>query len=118
MKNSMDEINKLNQSVSPLPKEMVSSVQSVAAMLRPNDRVFESVKPAMLEMMGTFVSYEKMWSPVVKMISMQNLKTGIIATTSFFTNDAKKFIEQNHYGNKIQMHDFVKIKHLLNEARR
>ena len=41
---------------------------------------------------------------------------GILATTSYFTTDAKKFISDNKYEHQIQMHDYNVIRRMLNQV--
>jgi len=46
-------------------------------------------------------------------IEMDKVNGGIIATTSFFSKDAKDLIIEKDLNYKIQMHDFNTIKHML-----
>jgi len=46
-------------------------------------------------------------------IEMDKVNGGIIATTSFFSKDAKDWIIEKDLNYKIQMHDFNTIKHML-----
>lgn len=46
-------------------------------------------------------------------IEMDKINGGIIATTSFFSKDAKDWIIEKDLNYKIQMHDFNRIKHML-----
>lgn len=46
-------------------------------------------------------------------IEMDKINGGIIATTSFFSKDAKDWIMEKDLNYKIQMHDFNRIKHML-----
>ena len=41
---------------------------------------------------------------------------GILATTSYFTHNAKKFITDNKYNYQIQMHDYDVIRNMLNKV--
>lgn len=41
---------------------------------------------------------------------------GILATTSYFSPDAKKFIKDNKYNYQIQMHDYDVIRNMLNKV--
>ena len=41
---------------------------------------------------------------------------GILATTSYFTPDARKFVTDNKYDYQIQMHDYNKIREMLNQV--
>lgn len=78
------------------------------------------------ELLGDFIYYVecKKYSPqnhigvgLVKeflgTIDTDRINGGIIATTSFFSLDSKKFIFDNKYNCIIQMHDYDKIKELL-----
>ncbi len=78
------------------------------------------------ESLGNFIYYVecKKYSPqnhigvgLVKeflgTINTDKINGGIIATTSFFSLDAKKFIFDNKYDCIIQMHDYNKIMELL-----
>lgn len=46
-------------------------------------------------------------------VMAERITGGIIATTTFFTNPAKKFIEENNLNNIIKLHDFDYISNLL-----
>ena len=78
------------------------------------------------ELLGDFIYYVecKKYSPqnhigvgLVKeflgTIDTDRINGGIIATTSFFSLDTKKFIFDNKYDCIIQMHDYDKIRELL-----
>lgn len=43
---------------------------------------------------------------LVGTINTDRVNGGILATTSYFTRDARKFILENNYGYQIQMHDY------------
>lgn len=47
-------------------------------------------------------------------VDTDRVNGGILATTSFFSPDAKKFISENKYDYQIQMHDYDVIRDLLN----
>ena len=49
-------------------------------------------------------------------IDADRVNGGILATTSFFSPDAKKFISENKYNYRIQMHDYGVIRALLNKV--
>lgn len=49
-------------------------------------------------------------------ISTDRVNGGILATTSYFTRDAKKYISENNYSCQIQMHDYDYIRRLLNQV--
>ena len=51
---------------------------------------------------------------LVGTINTDRVNGGILATTSYFTPDAKKFVTDNKYDYQIQMHDYNKIKEMLN----
>lgn len=81
-------------------------------------------KPSML---GDFVYYVecKKYSPknpvgvgivrsMAGTINTDRVNGGFIATTSYFTHDARQFILNNNWNYQIQLHDFEKIKILLN----
>lgn len=53
---------------------------------------------------------------LVATINTDKVNGGILATTSYFSKDTKKFIEENKYGYQIKMHDFDTIRNLLNET--
>lgn len=46
-------------------------------------------------------------------VETDKINGGIIATTSYFSTVAERWITENKYNYKIQMHDFNTIKHLL-----
>ena len=47
---------------------------------------------------------------------LDRVNGGILATTSYFTSDAKRFISDNKYDYQIQMHDYDMIRKLLDQA--
>lgn len=49
-------------------------------------------------------------------INLDRVNGGIIATTSFFTRDGRKFILDNNLGCQIKLHDYNKIQQLLNKV--
>lgn len=49
-------------------------------------------------------------------INTDRVNGGILATTSYFTRDARKFVLDNNYGYQIQMHDYDTIRRLLDNA--
>lgn len=49
-------------------------------------------------------------------IDADRVNGGILATTSVFSPDAKKFISENKYNYRIQMHDYGVIRALLNKV--
>lgn len=51
---------------------------------------------------------------MVGTIDTDKVNGGIIATTSYFTRDVRRFILDNNLSYQVQMHDFEKIKNLLN----
>lgn len=53
---------------------------------------------------------------LVGTVEADRVNGGILATTSYFTPDARKFIIDNKYGYKIQMHDYKKIREMLNQV--
>jgi restriction endonuclease Mrr len=53
---------------------------------------------------------------LITVVNTDRVNGGILATTSYFTRDAKKYIDENKYGYQIQMHDFDTIRSLLNKA--
>jgi len=53
---------------------------------------------------------------LITVVNTDSVNGGILATTSYFTRDAKKYIDENKYGYQIQMHDFDTIRSLLNKA--
>lgn len=81
------------------------------------------------DILGDFIYYVecKKYSPkkaigvgivrnLVGTINTDKVNGGILATTSFFSSDAKKFIIDNKYGYQIQMHDYDIINKLLNQV--
>lgn len=46
-------------------------------------------------------------------VMAERITGGIIATTTFFTKPAKRFIEENNLNNIIKLHDFDYISNLL-----
>ena len=53
---------------------------------------------------------------LVGTVDADRVNGGILATTSFFSPDAKKFISENKYGYQIQMHDYNMIRELLDKV--
>ena len=53
---------------------------------------------------------------LVGTISTDRVNGGILATTSYFTSDAKRFISDNKYDYQIQMHDYDMIRKLLDQV--
>ncbi len=53
---------------------------------------------------------------LVGTVNTDRVNGGILATTSYFTPDAKKFIADNKYNYKIQMHDYDVIRNMLNKV--
>lgn len=53
---------------------------------------------------------------LVGTINTDRVNGGILATTSYFTRDARKFVFENNYGYQIQMHDYNFIRKLLDNA--
>lgn len=51
---------------------------------------------------------------LVATVDTDKVNGGILATTSFFTKDARQFILDNKWNCQIQLHDYTKIKDLLN----
>lgn len=51
---------------------------------------------------------------LVGTVNTDRVNGGILATTSFFTKDARQFILDNKWNCQIQLHDYTKIKDLLN----
>ena len=49
-------------------------------------------------------------------INTDRVNGGILATTSYFSRDAKKFISENNYSCQIQMHDYEFIRGLLDQV--
>jgi restriction endonuclease Mrr len=49
-------------------------------------------------------------------VDTDNVNGGIVATTSFFTKDAKKFILANKYDCQVKLHDGTAIKNFLNQV--
>lgn len=49
-------------------------------------------------------------------VNTDRVNGGILATTSYFSRDAKKFISENNYSCQIQMHDYNFIRGLLNQV--
>ena len=81
------------------------------------------------EIIGDFIYYVecKQYSPknsvnvgivrnFVGTVVTDKVNGGIIATTSFFSKDARDFILDNNYDCQIKMHDFNMIRQLLNEV--
>lgn len=53
---------------------------------------------------------------LVGTVSTDRVNGGILATTSYFTPDARRFITDNKYDYQIQMHDYNKIREMLNRV--
>lgn len=53
---------------------------------------------------------------LVGMINTDRVNGGILATTSYFTPDARRFVIDNKYDYQIQMHDYIKIRDMLNRV--
>lgn len=53
---------------------------------------------------------------LVGTVSTDRVNGGILATTSYFTPDARRFITGNKYDYQIQMHDYNKIREMLNRV--
>lgn len=53
---------------------------------------------------------------MVGTINTDKVNGGIIATTSYFTRDARKFILSNDLKYQVQMHDYEKIQELLKQS--
>lgn len=51
---------------------------------------------------------------LVGTVDADRVNGGILATTSYFTPDARKFVTDNKYDYQIQMHDYNKIREMLN----
>jgi restriction endonuclease Mrr len=81
------------------------------------------------EALGDFVYYVecKKYSPsshigvgiirnLVGTVNTDRVNGGILATTSFFTRDAKKYIIENKLNYQIQTHDYDRIKDMLNKV--
>lgn len=81
------------------------------------------------EILGDFIYYVecKKYAPkrhigiglvrnLVGTITTDRVNGGILATTSYFTRGARKFILDNNYGYQIQMHDYDTIRRLLDSA--
>ena len=81
------------------------------------------------EILGDFIYYVecKKYAPkrhigvgivrnLIGTINTDRVNGGILATTSYFSRDAREFILDNHYGYQIQMHDYNIIRELLNKV--
>lgn len=81
------------------------------------------------EVLGDFIYYVecKKYAPnrpvgvgivrnLVGTINTDRVNGGILATTSFFTRDARKFVLDNKLDYQIKMHDYNKIQQLLNSV--
>lgn len=81
------------------------------------------------EVLGDFIYYVecKKYAPnrpvgvgivrnLVGTINTDRVNGGILATTSFFTRDARKFVLDNKFDYQIKMHDYNKIQQLLNSV--
>ena len=79
------------------------------------------------EILGDFIYYVecKKYAPkrhigvgivrnLVGTVNTDRVNGGILATTSFFTRDARKFVLDNKLDFQIKMHDYNKIQQLLN----
>lgn len=79
------------------------------------------------EILGDFIYYVecKRYAPkrhigvgivrnLVGTVNTDRVNGGILATTSFFTRDARKFVLDNKLDFQIKMHDYNKIQQLLN----
>lgn len=53
---------------------------------------------------------------LVGTVEADRVNGGILATTSYFTSEARKFIIDNKYGYQIQMHDYNRIREMLNRV--
>lgn len=53
---------------------------------------------------------------LVGTVNTDRVNGGILATTSFFTRDARKFVLDNKLDYQIKMHDYNKIQQLLNSV--
>lgn len=53
---------------------------------------------------------------LVGIVNTDRVNGGILATTSYFSRDAKKFISENNYSCQIQMHDYDFIRGLLDQV--
>ena len=49
-------------------------------------------------------------------INTDRVNGGVLATTSYFSRDSKKFISENNYSCQIQMHDYDYIRGLLDKV--
>lgn len=49
-------------------------------------------------------------------INVDKVNGGVIATTSYFTKDARKFISENKLNAQIKLHDFGTVQNLLKQA--
>lgn len=81
------------------------------------------------EILGDFIYYVecKKYAPnnpvgiglvknLVGTVDADRVNGGILATTSYFTPDARKFVTDNKYDYQIQMHDYNKIREMLNRV--
>lgn len=81
------------------------------------------------EILGDFIYYVecKKYAPnnpvgiglvknLVGTVDADRVNGGILATTSYFTPDARKFVIDNKYDYQIQMHDYNKIREMLNQV--
>jgi HJR/Mrr/RecB family endonuclease len=81
------------------------------------------------EILGDFIYYVecKKYAPnnpvgiglvknLVGTVDADRINGGILATTSYFTPDARKFVTDNKYDYQIQMHDYNKIREMLNQV--
>lgn len=81
------------------------------------------------EILGDFIYYVecKRYAPkrpisvgivrqLVGTINTDNVNGGIIATTSYFSRDARKYVSDNKLGYQVKMQDYKEIQHLLKRA--
>ena len=81
------------------------------------------------EILGDFIYYVecKKYAPkrhigvgivrnLVVTVNTDRVNGGILATTSFFTRDARKFVLDNNLDYQIKMHDYNEIQHLLSDV--
>ena len=81
------------------------------------------------EILGDFIYYVecKKYAPkrhigvgivrnLVGTVNTDRVNGGILATTSFFTRDARKFVTDNKLDFQIKMHDYNKIQRLLSDV--
>jgi len=81
------------------------------------------------EILGDFIYYVecKQYAPqkhigvgiirgLVGTVNTDRVNGGILATTSYFTPNARRFVIDNKYDYQIQMHDYDKIREMLNRV--